>query len=86
MKEEAVIVFDEHGLFEIHDPMLLEIVSAGSLDLSQPSPDSTNSGCVNAVCLNGGNQACANTNFSCTWVNMRACIQATDNGVNTVCV
>lgn len=87
MIDGQVAVFDEHGIFEIRDPMLLEVVSAGgALELSGSYEESTNSGCVNAVCVNGGNQACANTNVRCENVRMRFCAQVSGNGVNNVCV
>lgn len=88
MREElGLAVFDQHGIFEIRDPQLLAVVVGGSdLELSGYQTEGTNSGCINGVCLNGGNQACANTNVTCTWTNMKFCIQANGNGVNTVCV
>ena len=88
MEEVTLAVFDEHGIFELRDPQLLAAVVGGSeLALTEyQTEEAVNSGCVNAVCTNGGNQACANTNVTCTWVSMKFCVQANGNGVNTVCV
>lgn len=56
--------FDEHGVVDLHDQELLELVVGGGVSILQTSNTPTDSNCLNGVCFDG-NTACPSANVAC---------------------
>lgn len=62
---QALAAFDRFGSFELADPILREYVAGGGVSVLQTTSTPTDANCLNGVCFDDGNSACASVNPLC---------------------
>lgn len=66
MSHKKVADFDRFGAFEIQDEELLDNVVGGGVNVLETENSAANSSCLNGVCFDEGNGACATLNPACS--------------------